>query len=48
MVPKFDDAAGFTLEHDDHAFSDLRCWNCHFKRIFLRNYFVTLQVRITT
>ena len=29
MVPKFDDAAGLTFEHDDHAFSDLRCWNCH-------------------
>ena len=29
MVPKFDDAAGLTLKYDDHAFSDLGCWNCH-------------------
>jgi len=29
MVPKFDDTAGLTFKHDDHAFSDLRCWNCH-------------------
>src|SRR3954471_25062167 len=30
VMTKFDYAAGFTFENDDHAFSDLGCWNCHY------------------
>jgi hypothetical protein len=30
VVTEFNYAAGLALEHNNHASSDLGCWNCHY------------------
>jgi hypothetical protein len=30
VMPKVDHFAELALEQDDHAASDLGCWNCHY------------------
>lgn len=40
MVPELDDPAGLTLENDNHAFSDLSSWNCHYLLNLSRSYLV--------
>src|SRR5256885_2280935 len=35
VVTKFHDATRLAFENDDHASSDLSCWNCHYLFDFL-------------
>src|ERR1041385_4019436 len=37
VVTKFDYAAGLAFKNDDHALSNLGCWNCHSD--YLSSYF---------